>query len=231
MVADVNMVFQIPSEFRLREPELAQLAHGNERAVFEKPETIEQHMKPLYIRGHLNGKPINKMLVDGGACVNMMPVIVFEQLGHMDKDLMKTNMTLSSFSGEASGANGIISMELTVGSKTIPTAFFVVNVNCKYNMLLGRDWFHANGCVPSTLHQCVVQLVGDSVEVVRADDSACVETAEPQGDLQEGQMKCLTGRDLLDYDYVNVGKDGSIPVSVKPTVMNRLQDFNVCNGK
>jgi hypothetical protein len=160
-----------------------------------------------------------------------MPETVFERLGHTEKDLMKTNMTLSSFSGEASDAKGIVLMELTVGSKTIPMAFFVVNVKGKYNILLGKDRIHANGCVPSTLHQCIVQWVGDSVEVVRADDLACVAAAEPQGDLQEGEMKCLTGRDLSDCDYVSVGRDGFIPVSVKPTIMTRLPDLNVCNDE
>jgi hypothetical protein len=31
-----------------------------------------------------------------------------------------------------------------------------------------------NECVPSTLHQCVMQWVGDRVEVVEADDTICV---------------------------------------------------------
>jgi hypothetical protein len=52
---------------------------------------------------------------------------------------MRTNMTLSSFLGEPSNAKGIISMELTVGSKIVLTAFFVVNVKGRYNILLGKD--------------------------------------------------------------------------------------------
>jgi hypothetical protein len=79
------------------------------------------------------------MLVDGGACVNIMPTVVFDRLGHKEDELMRTNMTLSSFSGEPSNAKGIISMELTVGSKIVLTAFFVVNVKGRYNILLGRD--------------------------------------------------------------------------------------------
>jgi hypothetical protein len=77
------------------------------------------------------------MLVDGGACVNILPCSVFEKLGHKEDELMKKNMTLSGFSGEASDAKGIISKELTVGSKTTPTTFFVVNVKGRYNLLLG----------------------------------------------------------------------------------------------
>jgi hypothetical protein len=127
-VVDVNMVFQLPPEFSLSEPEEMQLALCVERVVFENPHELGQHMKPLYIKGHLDGEPINKMLVDGGACINIMPYAVFEKLGHKESELMKTNMTLSGFFGEASEAKGIISKELTIGSKTILIAFFVVNV-------------------------------------------------------------------------------------------------------
>jgi hypothetical protein len=36
-------------------------------------------------------------------------------------------------------------------------------------------------------------------------------------------MSCLMGCDLTDYDYVSVGKDGFVPISVKPiTSMTRL---------
>jgi hypothetical protein len=84
------------------------LSQGAERAVFERHEKLGQHMKPLYIKGYLDGKPVNQMLVDGGACVNIMPCAMFEKLGHKEEELMKMNMTLSGFSGEASNAKGII---------------------------------------------------------------------------------------------------------------------------
>jgi hypothetical protein len=56
------------------------------------------------------------MLVDGGACVNIMLCSVFEWLGHQEKEIMRMNMTLSIFSGEASDTKGIVSKELTEGS-------------------------------------------------------------------------------------------------------------------
>ena len=91
-------------------------------------------------------------------------------------------------------------------------------------MLLGRDWIHANGCVPSTLHQCVGQWVGDRVEVVRADDSASVALAELYGELRYGEVKCLSGRDFSDCDFVSVGRDSFVPLNVKPTSISRLND-------
>jgi hypothetical protein len=69
--------------------------------------------------------------------MNIMPYSLFKKLGDGEGELMKTNMTLSGFFGEASEAMGIVSRELIVGSKTIPTTFFVVEVKGKYNVLLG----------------------------------------------------------------------------------------------
>jgi hypothetical protein len=62
-------------------------------------------------------------------------------------------------------------MDLTVESKIILTSFFIVSSKSTYTVLLGRDWIHANYCIPSTMHQYLIQWDGDEVEVVHADDS------------------------------------------------------------
>jgi hypothetical protein len=75
-----------------------------------------------------------------------------------------------------------------------------------------------NECVSSTLHQCAIQWVGDEVEVVHANEDVCIAMTESQVDIQGGKMKCLTSRDLLGYDYISVGKDGFVPIIVKPAI-------------
>jgi hypothetical protein len=84
-----------------------------------------------------------------------------------------------------------------------------------------------NGYVPSTVHQCVVQWIGDQVEVVEADEVACVAMTETQMDVQDGCMECLTGQDLTDYDYVSVRKDGFVWISVKSTTSSTRLTNNV----
>jgi hypothetical protein len=149
---DINMVFVLLEEFRAPNNGVAQLFAGAERVVFEKPARPGEHMKPSYIKGHLNGMPVGRMMVDEGAIVNIMSVTLFEKLGHTNEDLKHTNMSMSGFVDELTEAKGIVSKELTVGSKTMLTAFFIIDVKGRYNVLLGWDWIHANGCVPSTLH-------------------------------------------------------------------------------
>jgi hypothetical protein len=175
---EVNMVFELPSEFRITEDEVAELALGAKAVVFQKPERLGVYMKPLFIGGYLQGKPMQKIMVDGGAGVNVMPLMTFNKMGYQQSDLMRTNTSLSAFTSEVTETKGVISAELAIGSKTFATAFFVVDVGGRYNLLLGRDWIHANGCVPSTLHQCLIQWIGDDVEIEVIEDSVCVATAE-----------------------------------------------------
>jgi hypothetical protein len=189
-----------------------------ERAVFEKLENLGAHMKLLFIRGHLDGTPVGHMLIDGGASINILLLSLLKKLGHIEGDLKCTNLSLSSFAGDPMEAKGIISKEVMVGSKTMAMAFFVVDVKGRYNVLLRRDWIHANECVPSTLHQCVVQWISDEVEVVQADEEVCGAVAESQVDIQGGKMECLSSKDLMGYDYINIGKDRFVPISVKPAI-------------
>jgi hypothetical protein len=68
---DINMVITIPLEFRAPAQDVVELALGAEHDVFEKPENLGVHMKPLFIRGHRDGTPIGHMLIDGGASINI----------------------------------------------------------------------------------------------------------------------------------------------------------------
>jgi hypothetical protein len=93
--SDINMVVMLSVEFRGVEEQIAQICLGPKEVVFEKPEESSQHLKPLYIRGHINGKPISRMLVDGDAVVDLMSYSIFEKPGREDDELVKTNLTLN----------------------------------------------------------------------------------------------------------------------------------------
>jgi hypothetical protein len=98
---DINMAFMLPAKFRGSEEEVTQMCFNPKEVRFEKPELSSQHMKPLYIRGHVNRRPISWMLVDGGAVVNLMSYSVFKKLGREDDEFMKTNLTLNGIGGNS----------------------------------------------------------------------------------------------------------------------------------
>ena len=90
---DINMVYYLPAEFRAisEEGEVDQLDFGPKNSIFKKPKEPVKHLKPLYLKGHINGSPVDKMLVDGGAVLNLMPYSVFKKLGlNDDKDQYDT---------------------------------------------------------------------------------------------------------------------------------------------
>ena len=110
--AGTNMVFILPAEFcapGTEEAPVAQLDCGPRPVIFEKPrERSYRHLKALYLRGYINGQPVNKMLVNTGAAVNIMPYSMLRRLGRSSSDLIKTNVTLSDFNGQASEAQGCL---------------------------------------------------------------------------------------------------------------------------
>ena len=49
---------------------------------------------------------MSKMLVDGGASVNLMPYTIFRKLGKGLENLIETDMMLKDFGGNASKTKG-----------------------------------------------------------------------------------------------------------------------------
>jgi len=147
--AGVNMVFMLLMEFLAPfsddeevdfSDQIAQLALDPMKAIFEKPTDNErQHLKALFVKGRVDGQPMTKILVDGGAAIDIMPYAVYWKLGKRDQDLTKTVMMLKDFEGNVSPVKGAICVELTIGSKTLPTTFFVIGGKGAYNLLLGRS--------------------------------------------------------------------------------------------
>ena len=102
--ANIQMAFLLPSEFRaptnqevysdFDESEYEEIVAKLmvvQKAIFDKP-VKHRHLKALYMKGFVDGKPMNKMLVDGGASINLMPYTTFRKLGKGPEDLMETDM-------------------------------------------------------------------------------------------------------------------------------------------
>jgi hypothetical protein len=113
---------------------MAQLVLAKQ-AVFDKP-TKNRHMRPLYLKGYVNGKPLTKMFVDGGAAVYVMPYTTLRKLGMGPGDLTPTSIILNDFAGNLSDTKGCAHVDLMIGSKTLLTTFFVIEGKGAYSLLL-----------------------------------------------------------------------------------------------
>ena len=83
-----------------------------------------------------------------GEYVNLMPYDLFNKMGKWRTD----------------------QVELEVNTTTRSTLFMVINYKANFNLLLGREWIHGIGAVPSTLHQRISIWRQDGVvENIEAD--------------------------------------------------------------
>jgi hypothetical protein len=105
------------------------------QATFDKP-AKNRHMRPLYLRGYVNRKPLTKMFVDGGATINAMPYTTFRKLGMGLGYLTSTSIVLNDFVGNPSDSKGCVHVDLMIGSKTLLTTFFVIKGKGAYSLLL-----------------------------------------------------------------------------------------------
>ena len=101
-----------------------------------------------------------------------------------------------------------MNVELTIGSKTLLTTFFIIDGKWSYSLLLGRDWIHANCYVPSTMNQCLIQWHGDDVELVHADDSVSIATANPMyWELED--FECFSSK-LWEGGFIKINDESQL---------------------
>ena len=103
-----------------------------------------------------------------------------------------------------------MNVELTIGSKTLLTTFFVIDEKGLYSLLLGHDWIHANCCVPSTMHQYLIQWHVDDVELVRADESVSITIADPVF-WELGDFECFSSK-LWEGCFIKISNESQQPM-------------------
>lgn len=66
-----------------------------DEVVFERLDmAMQQNLKPLFIRTKVENMGINKVLVYGGACINIMPHSMLRKIGKYGTYLKPHNMVL-----------------------------------------------------------------------------------------------------------------------------------------
>ncbi|XP_072058183.1 uncharacterized protein [Arachis hypogaea] len=149
-------------------------------------------LRPLHITTTLSGIKVNKVLINGGAAISLLPERMLMKVGKHPDDLVPTNITVTDFSGASTPAKGLVTLTVKVGSSEQNTVFLVVPSKVSYNALLGRDWIHSVGAVPSTMHQSVLLWTKDGkLEVIKVDSNLYVEQLHVDFRMYNPKLKTL----------------------------------------
>ncbi|KAJ4748743.1 Reverse transcriptase family protein [Rhynchospora pubera] len=128
------------------------------------------HNRPLYTTGTIYGRKINKVLIDPGSSISIMPLKTLVQLSLSIKETKKDKIRIHGFNHQYQKALGSTVIDITFENLVTPVKIFIIEADTTYKALLGRPWLHANGLVPSTLHQCIKYVKDGKQYVIKGDD-------------------------------------------------------------
>ncbi|KAM1054793.1 hypothetical protein ACFX2C_002110 [Malus domestica] len=132
------------------------------------------HNQPLFVSGYVRGHKVSRMLMDGGSSINIMPKSTMTAIGIKVDELSLSRLLIQGFNQGGQRAKGMIRVEMTIGELKSSVMFHVIDARTSYGLLLGRPWIHANGVVPSTLHQCL-KFYQERVKVIYGDTKPLTE--------------------------------------------------------
>lgn len=86
-----------------------------QNAFFEKPGLgIKIHLKPFFIKVKVDNFCVNKVLLDCGTTINLMPHSLLRKTGKFYTDLRPHNMVLSNYEDKTDHSLGAIQVDLVV---------------------------------------------------------------------------------------------------------------------
>ncbi|GLJ04701.1 hypothetical protein SUGI_0001540 [Cryptomeria japonica] len=113
----------------------------------------QPHNAPLHIEAFLHKHRIKRVLIDGGAGLNICTLSIIKQLGYSDKAMNSTNkITIKAYDDEECSSKGTVTLPLRVGPVTKDVVCQVLDLDLTYNILLGHPWIHEMSAVPSIYH-------------------------------------------------------------------------------
>ncbi|KAI3453522.1 hypothetical protein Pfo_010185 [Paulownia fortunei] len=112
------------------------------------------HNRLLFVTGYTREQKMNRILIDGGFAVNILPLRMLKELGISIDELANSHLMIQGFNQGGQRAIGTIRLKLLMDDMASTVLFHVIDAKTSYNMLLGRPWLHENGVIPSTWHQC-----------------------------------------------------------------------------
>lgn len=89
---------------------------GQPLTSFRKPTSkMTDHLRPMFIKAHLERVPFTKMMVDEGAAINILPAKHLHKLRQTKEELISIETTVFDFVGGVNKTYGILPVKITVG--------------------------------------------------------------------------------------------------------------------
>ncbi|KAL0290012.1 UNVERIFIED_CONTAM: hypothetical protein Sradi_7059600 [Sesamum radiatum] len=155
------------------------------------------HNRPLFVTGYVCEQKVNRILIDGGSAVNILPLRILKELRIPIDELSNSCLMIQGFNQGGQRVVGIIRMQLTMEDMVSSALFNVIDAKTSYNMLLKCPWLHENAVVPSTWHQYFKYCRNGIVKMVLGDNKLFTEVESHFTDAKYYIEDAKKGKEVL----------------------------------
>lgn len=111
------------------------------------------HNTPLHIEVIIYKHRVKRVLIDGGAGLNICTLKLIHALGFLEESIdPRKKITIKAYDDEERSSKGTMMLPIQVGPVQKDTMCQVLDIDLTYNILLGQPWIHEMQAVPSTYH-------------------------------------------------------------------------------
>jgi len=103
-----------------------------------------KHDRPFYYTGYIGSTCIEKVEVDLGSTLSIIPKRLLYFLGMLLNRLSATIIMINSFHAGSSHPMELIRLRYQIGDLKLKVTCYVIDADMSYNLLLGQPWIHAN---------------------------------------------------------------------------------------
>ncbi|KAL0301549.1 UNVERIFIED_CONTAM: hypothetical protein Sradi_6431700 [Sesamum radiatum] len=155
------------------------------------------HNRPLFFDGYVHEQKVNKILIEEGSVVNILPLRILKELGIPIDELSNNLLMIQCFNQGGQRVVGIIRIQLTIEDIVSSALFHVIDAKTSYNMLRGRPQLHENAIVPFTRHQCFKYYCNGIVKNVLGDNKSFTEAESYFADAKYYIEDTKKGKEVL----------------------------------
>lgn len=118
----------------------------------ELPEEGQNHNRALDISVKCKDDALDRVLVDIGSSLNIMPKRTLAKLSYQGLAMKPSVLIVKAFDGSRRTMIGEVELPILIGPHIFQITFQVTDINSAYNYLFRHPWRHVAGAVTSTLH-------------------------------------------------------------------------------
>ncbi|XP_052490808.1 uncharacterized protein LOC128043049 [Gossypium raimondii] len=178
--------------------------------------------KALHVTTRCRWDILPGVLIDNGSALNVLPLSTLNRLPVDSSHMKACQNIVRAFDGTKRGVIGRFEIPLRIGSTTYEVDFLVMDIKPSYNCLLGRQWIHSAGAVPSSLHQKVKLISEGRLVTISAEEDiiAMVTGDAPYVETNDEAVECsFRSLEFVNATFIIEGNRISVPKISKTTEM------------